>query len=237
MRIDVVCPSCGHASGMDTAAISEAGTSVTCSSCGCAWIVATAEPALAHAGATAARAKAPSYGPPPGRAPAGVVSAPADAQHDPVVCPRCGLHFAPKGASAGAAATRRPRVLLVEDMDFFVEIAKGALGSRFDVVTARTLQEARHVLASGGVELMLLDLVLEGGVDGRQLLREMPFKPCPVLIFTARDESEMYGESWRQLQALGADDLVVKGMHMGEALARKVAALLHMPATEEPPGR
>ena len=216
MRIDVLCPSCGQASGLDTAAVSRAGTTIACASCGFGWIVAAAQPVIEQP--TAERSPA----------------APHPDQQDPVVCPRCSLHFVPRRtATAAASGTRRPRILLVEDMEFFAEIARGALESRFEVVTAGTLGEARRALASGGIELMMLDLVLEGGTDGRQLLRELPFKPCPILIFTARDESEMYGESWQELQRLGADDLVVKGMHMGEALSRKVAALLHMPATEE----
>jgi esterase/lipase len=36
----------------------------------------------------------------------------------------------------------------------------------------------------------------------------------------------MYGDAWSELKGYGADDVVVKGMQMGETLARKVAALL-----------
>ena len=35
-----------------------------------------------------------------------------------------------------------------------------------------------------------------------------------------------YGESWDELRSLGADDLVRKGMNVGESLRRKVSALL-----------
>ena len=67
---------------------------------------------------------------------------------------------------------------------------------------------------------------LDNEIDGRDLLRSLPVKPCPILIFTARDESDMYGDAWSELKSFGADDVVVKGMQMGEILARKVAALL-----------
>ena len=36
----------------------------------------------------------------------------------------------------------------------------------------------------------------------------------------------MYGDSWEELRALGADDMVLKGMNVGESLLRKVGALL-----------
>jgi hypothetical protein len=50
-----------------------------------------------------------------------------------------------------------------------------------------------------------------------------------VLLFTAQDESEMYGDGWTKLLSLGVDDVVIKGMNMGEMLTRKVAALLGEP--------
>ena len=67
-------------------------------------------------------------------------------------------------------------------------------------------------------------------------LRRHP-KPCPVLAFTAEDESEMYGEGWSRLQAAGIDDVVRKGMNVNEALLRKVAAALGEAEPEPPPPR
>ena len=61
---------------------------------------------------------------------------------------------------------------------------------------------------------MVLDLTLDGCNAGRELLAELRPKPCPILIFTAQDESEMYGENWENLKRLGADDLVIKGMFL-----------------------
>ena len=65
------------------------------------------------------------------------------------------------------------------------------------------------------------------GID-IHLLRSLPGKRFPILIYTAQDESEMYGETWDELQRLGADDIVMKGMNVGESLARKVSGLLGM---------
>jgi CheY-like chemotaxis protein/DNA-directed RNA polymerase subunit RPC12/RpoP len=198
VKVEVRCTGCGKAYLLDPSKVPAGGTVEPCPACG-----------------SSIALPAPAAAPEP---------SPASGTH-PVVCPRCGLHFSVEGAPTAPAAARRPRVLLVEDMEFFREIARQALEATVDLVQARTLAEARRALAQGGFDLLLLDLALENE-DGRDLLRQLPRKPCPILIFTARDESDMYGAAWDELRAFGADDVVVKGMQMGEALARKVAALL-----------
>jgi DNA-binding response OmpR family regulator len=95
------------------------------------------------------------------------------------------------------------------------------------------LEEARTLLLQGGIDLMLLDVTLERGEDGLRLLRESPGKMCPVLLFTAQDESEMYGDGWEKIRALGVDDVVIKGMNMDEMLSRKVAEMLGEPLPED----
>jgi DNA-binding response OmpR family regulator len=117
-------------------------------------------------------------------------------------------------------------VLIVEDTEYFREIAAEALSTRYEVEPAANLSEARAAIAAGGIDLMVLDLTLEGGDHGIELLRTMGFKPCPILIFTEQDESEIYGDSWEELRRLGADDVVIKGMNAGESLRRKASALL-----------
>lgn len=149
-----------------------------------------------------------------------------------IVCPRCGLHFMPRQEAVPRPGGERRTVLVVEDMDYFRQIARDALEPRFQVRTARNLSEARSVLGGGGIDLLLLDLTLEEE-NGADLLRELPWKPCPILIFTAEDEQVMYGETWERLQKLGADDVVIKGMNIGESIARKVGALLGEPDEDD----
>ncbi len=92
---------------------------------------------------------------------------------------------------------------------------------------AASVADALRILAGATPDLLLLDSTLEGGQDGVELLRALPAKPCPVLVLcSAEEEPELYGDRWSALRALGADDVVVKGVHAGEALARKVAELL-----------
>ena len=125
------------------------------------------------------------------------------------------------------------RVLIVEGMRYFQEIACEALSEEYEVIPASSATEARARLAEGGIDLMVLDLTLDGEDGGIKLLRGLSSKPCPILIFAAQDESEMYGDAWDELRKFGADDMVLKGMNVGESLARKVGALLGKPWDEE----
>jgi CheY-like chemotaxis protein len=209
VKIEVRCGSCGRGYLVDPAKVPLSGSVQACQTCGTP-IELRPTGGRGSAGAPAAVSQ-------PDPAPLSAAQ--------PVICPRCGLHFTPEHAPAPPAASRRPRVLLVEDMEFFQDIARQALEATADVLSVKSVAEARSALAEGHFDLLLLDLALEGE-DGRDLLRSLPFKPCPILIFTARDESDMYGDAWRELKGYGADDVVVKGMQMGETLARKVAALL-----------
>ena len=220
MKIEVRCPSCRKGYLVDETRIPEGGGSVPCQACG--------TPVPLQLPVRQKKVAPPA--PPPAPLPA--------TESTEVCCPRCGLHFAPESHAAAAAADqRRPVLLLVEDLEYFVEIARDALSGKYEVKTARSVVEARAELLRGGIDLLLLDLALEGGEDGLALLREAPGKTCPVLLFTAQDESEMYGDGWARLQGLGVDDVVIKGMNMGEMLTRKVAALLGEPLPQAGPIR
>jgi predicted Zn finger-like uncharacterized protein len=218
VKIEVRCPTCRKGYLVDETRIPEGGGSVPCQACG------TPVPLQMPV----KRKKTTPPPPPPEPAAAAAVSE--------VCCPRCGLHFTPEAHHA-SAAEQRPTLLLVEDLEYFVEIARDALSGKYEVKTARSVVEARAELMRGGIDLLLLDLALEGGEDGLALLREAPGKTCPVLLFTAQDESEMYGDGWARLQALGVDDVVIKGMNMGEMLTRKVATLLGEPLPQAGPIR
>jgi len=152
----------------------------------------------------------------------------ASGANEEVVCPRCNLHFKPRADSQARvrASGARPTVLIVEDLVYFREIAAEALEGEYEIQAVATKDGARAALDRGGVDLMVLDLTLDGGEGGLDLLRELHAKPCPILIYTAQDESEMYGDSWDELQRLGADDVVLKGMNVGDELTRKIGSLL-----------
>lgn len=226
---------------------------VRCSECDQAWLVEErlrhaeslcarcrerAAPALA-AGRTATAVKASARaGPsaPAGTRPAAAAAvATAQPASEEIVCPRCQLHFYPRGRRPGLRDERRPTVLVVEEEGYFRELAAAALASRYEVKTASTTAEARAILAQGGIDLIVLDLTPAGGAGTPALLHELTPKPCPILIITAQDESELYGESWEQLRRLGADDLVIKGMRVAESLVLKVGQLLGRRMDDEDP--
>jgi len=117
-------------------------------------------------------------------------------------------------------------VLVVEDMEYFLDIARDALSEHYDVRTATTVEEALSHLRGGGIDALVLDFALGGSQAGMRILEAIQPKPCPILIFTAEEESDMYGETWERLKDLGADDLVRKEMNAGEILGRKVASML-----------
>jgi CheY-like chemotaxis protein len=215
LKIEVRCSGCGRGYLVDEARIPAGGSVVPCQSCGTA--IELTPPRATHRPPVAKTATAPVED---------------HALASEVCCPRCNLHFVPDGKSKPKSA-ERPTLLVVEDMDYFIEIAREALGGRYELKIARTLDEARVLLIQGGIDLMLLDVTLEKGEDGLRLLREPPGKTCPVLLFTAQDESDMYGDGWERLRALGVDDVVIKGMNMDEALSRKVAEMLGEPLPQD----
>jgi len=174
-------------------------------------------------------------GGPPTRAatPASSAAPPETGEPQEIVCPRCKLHFSPRRHTKSVDTSSRKTVLVVEDQEYFRKIARDALSPMFDVKSAANSDEARAALAGGGIDLLVLDLTLDGCEAGMDLLRELNPKPCPVLIFTAQDESDLYGNRWEELQRAGADDLVLKGMQVSESLARKVGQLLGTPLDED----
>lgn len=215
MKIEVRCSGCGRGYLIDEAKVPPGGGQVPCQSCGTAIELKSSRPV-----------------PPPPTRPAPRSAAPVPSNADEVCCPRCNLHFVPDQKKL-PKTSGRPTLLLVEDLDYFVEIARDALVGRYELKIARTLDEARALLIQGGIDLMLLDVTLDKGEDGLRLLREPPGKTCPVLLFTAQDESDMYGDGWEKLRAQGVDDVVIKGMNMDEMLSRKVAEMLGEPLPED----
>ena len=165
-----------------------------------------------------------------------------------VTCPHCGGSFRariaserpnpsassvdPKtGASAAseAPAPTPPRlrtILVVEDSEFFRECAIDALKTDYCPLKARNASEALGILHRERVDLVILDLTLEREEDGLDVLAATAAKRLPCLIFTARNEAEMWVDGWQRLQKLGATDLLIKSVNSEEQLLAKVATIL-----------
>lgn len=218
MRIDIHCPQCNTRYQLEESAIPPQGAKLTCKSCGHRWETRRSEGVAAKEERTA-RAASESV----------------------ITCPGCGLRFVPSSAppdpasvstatsAQRTAAPARPgqkTILVVEDVDYFTNLARETLGSKYRTIAVANISDARKILTRERVDLLVLDLTLQEGEDGRDLLRSLDRKDFPVLIFTARDESDMYGAVWKELQDLGADDMLIKGLNVEENLLQKVGALL-----------
>ena len=236
----VNCPGCNTSYLVDDRKITSSGVQLNCRECGHKWKVGAARPERITAPLPAAGTPP---APPRRSQTAPIPPPPAGAAASTVECPSCHHRFVPgsgtgpqRAAASGATpsssqpATRvtgqKRRVLLVEDQNYFAELTREALGERYETVVAANLNAARGLLAKGQYDLVILDLSLEEGQDGTQLLRTTRQRNIPVLIFTARDETDMYGTTWDQLRAAGATDVLIKGMNVGDELRLKVTSLL-----------
>jgi two-component system OmpR family response regulator len=115
-------------------------------------------------------------------------------------------------------------LLIVDDDEEIRDLLKQYLEkSGFKVSTAANGRQMRSVLAAGGVDLIVLDLMMPHE-DGLTLCRELTAtqaQPVPILMLTARNE-----EADRILGLeMGADDYLTKPFATRELLARIRAIL------------
>ena len=111
----------------------------------------------------------------------------------------------------------RQRVLVVDDDSQMLKAVTNALTARdYDVVTARSGEDALSVATDYELDLVLLDLGLPG-IEGHQVIERLrAWTELPVIVISVRDGQE---EKVAALDA-GADDFVTKPFGMKELLAR-----------------
>ena len=114
------------------------------------------------------------------------------------------------------------RVLVVEDEASFSEALEFLLGKEgFSVMTAATGNEALRKFEQGGIDLILLDLMIPE-VSGTEVCRQIRAKSkVPIIMLTAKDSEvdKVVGLE------IGADDYVTKPYSSRELIARIRAVL------------
>jgi len=121
--------------------------------------------------------------------------------------------------------TPRPRILLVEDDPAMVQmIQMGLRYAGFDVLVATTGSDGLDLAHTEQPDLVLLDWMLPG-LDGLTVCRRLrQLSSAPIVMLTARDAVD---DRVQGLDA-GADDYIVKPVHLEELAARLRARLRHL---------
>ena len=124
------------------------------------------------------------------------------------------------------------RILVVEDEESYAEPLTYQLKREgFEVVAVATGPDALTAFDAGGIDLVLLDLMLPG-LSGTEVCRELRTRSnVPVIMLTAKDTEidKVVGLE------IGADDYVTKPYSFRELLARMRAVLRRRGETQDVP--
>lgn len=117
-------------------------------------------------------------------------------------------------------AQRRPRILSVDDSKLNRELISVTLAEvGFDVEHAENGAEAVRVLERGGIDLVLLDLLMpvQDGADTLEAIRaDSRFEFLPVIVLTAQKTSD----SRQKAIVAGADDFLTFPLNRLELITR-----------------
>jgi two-component system KDP operon response regulator KdpE len=127
----------------------------------------------------------------------------------------------------------KARILIVDDEPKMVRLLREALtATGFEVLSASNGENAVAMTALEQPDLVVLDIMLSGGMDGYEVCRRLrEFSDVPVLMLTAkvRDTDRLRGFD------CGTDDYITKPFNTKELIARVRAVLKRTKATEQFP--
>jgi signal transduction histidine kinase len=119
----------------------------------------------------------------------------------------------------------RKKVLAVDDSETYLqELAEALRGDGYEVVLARSGEEALELLAVQRVDCILLDLLMPG-IGGRETCRRIKGAPgmrdMPIVMLTAVEDRE----AMIQGLSAGADDYIAKSSDLDLLRARVLAQI------------
>ncbi len=130
--------------------------------------------------------------------------------------------------------SRRPiRILLVEDNPGDIALMECMLAEAgagcFEIEAVQRLAEGLDRLAAGGIDLVLLDLMLPDaqGIETVGRVRES-HAATPLVVLTCRDDEDLALHAMQ----LGAQDYLVKGSVDGRMLVRAISYAIERTRTE-----
>jgi len=123
------------------------------------------------------------------------------------------------------------KILIVEDAPRVVQLVRAVLGAvGYRVLAAETGGQGIEMVAMEQPDLLLLDILLPGDVDGYQVCRRVrEFSDVAVIMLTAKAQEE---DMLRGFD-VGADDYLTKPFSAKELVARVQAVLRRTQRTEE----
>ena len=118
---------------------------------------------------------------------------------------------------------KRPYIMVVDDEQAILRLLKRTLEPEgYGVILADSGSSALDLLEDSRPDLVILDIMMPGGLDGFQVLDLIRQRSnVPIIMLTARCEVT----TLRDALSLGADDYVKKPFGRGELLARIRAKL------------
>jgi two-component system, OmpR family, KDP operon response regulator KdpE len=118
---------------------------------------------------------------------------------------------------------KQARILIVDDEPKVVHLVREILSATgFDVLAAYSGEHAIESVALEKPDLVLLDIVLSGSLDGYQVARRIrEFSDVPIVMLTARVREPDILQGFEA----GADDYITKPFSSKELLARVRAVL------------
>lgn len=121
------------------------------------------------------------------------------------------------------SAWDKPRILIVDDEPRVVHLVREVLGATgFEVLAAFSGESAIEMVAIEQPDLVLLDIILPGALDGYHVAKRLrEFTDVPIIMLTAkvREPDMLHGFD------VGADDYITKPFSSKELLARIHAVL------------